>query len=177
MSQLLGHPTREVHGTRLVPKTFLKIDGCAVRRKVRDYPVLFLWDISLSCLNPAVVWWARQTSFSIWQLTGCRETSPSHFQTLLLGRSLALGPWAGVWTVKDVRTGPGTLKGRMGQGVRAAVLQSWALGKLPLRGGPGETVCPKRSLVGGRASCSLDKDTYPAPEAALGLEQGMQEVT
>lgn len=54
----------------------------------------------------------------------------------------------------------------------------WA--KCPLQGGPAGSVHPKELSLSAREHSkarSLTRMLTPAPEAALGLEQGMQEVT
>lgn len=76
-----------------------------------------------------------------------------------------------------MKRGPGDSKG-MSQGVRAAGLQRWALEKLPLQGRPGETVPRGAWLARERSeACPPTRTLTPVPEAALGLEQGLQEVT
>lgn len=136
-----------------------------------------LWNIILNCLNQTVA--LGKASLSPRQPTGCRVTPSSHFQTLLLGRSQSPGLWAGVWRVGGVRRGlrdseewvrePELLASRAGP---------WA--KCPLQGGPAGSVHPKELSLSAREHSkarSLTRMLTPAPEAALGLEQGMQEVT
>lgn len=133
-----------------------------------------LGNISLNGLNQTMA--LGKMSFSCWQPTGCRVTPPSHFQILLLGRSQPQGPWAGAWKVRVGKRGPGDTKEWVRDPERLA--SGLGVGKAPSSG----RTWTDRPLGGWLArehpkACSLTRTLAPAPEAALGPEQGMQAMT